>query len=486
LQKIVRRIMVKKDGVIADRFSVFIRITTAVMLFMLFFFYPSAAYLQQGDDVLQEIEKHIRSDYIYLVDGGQVPLSSMEQLKVMLNDPYSGYYDSNALEAFDADLERKLLDGIGIYLKQDGRQFFVTALIPGSPAEKAGIRNGDRILYVDRVDVSSLTEEGVLALIRGNVGTQVELVIYREGKTMTFKMVREKLSLPLVECFWVEEGIGLLCIYSFGSGLAEKAVQQLERLEVGGMRGLMIDLRHNHGGYVEEALDLSAVFTDGVLMNYKDKKTTWAWKGEDSHKYKDKETAIPIVVLVNEWTASSGEILTAALKENGVALIVGKTTYGKGMMQMLYPLSDGGGLMLSIAEFSTPQGRKIEKKGVEPHFLVTKANEQFYAARDLMRLLIAAEEGKGGLFEPLKINSQNYYSLRGLLRQTGRGIAAGSAPGVFYFYWNQDLYCLDLHEKVISWTDHKGVYFRHQIYMHQGSAYVREDFLTKGLGLSYY
>ena len=454
------------------------RAVLALVIIVLLFFYPSSAFLQQTEEgLLQEIERYIRSDYIYQPVEGYFPPRSLEELPKAFVDPYSGYMDKKTFEDFNDGLERRILAGIGVYLEEKGAQIFVSESLPGLPAAKAGIKQGDRILSVDNTDVTRLSLEETLDLIRGEEGSSVALVVSREGKPLTFIIEREKISLPLAEYTWAEEGIALLGIYSFGSDLTEQVEQLLDALETEGMRGLILDLRYNQGGYVDEALLLSSVFTDGLLLHCRDKYSSWAWEGDEAPRYKN--NPLPIVMLVNGQTASAGEITAAALKENGAALLVGETTYGKGVMQNSYPLMDGGCLMLTVAEFTSPEGRRIDQTGVEPQFLVSGESEQLRVSLELIHTILT-----GSVFDSIQIEGQVYYSLRGLLQKTGRGIAAGEFPGTYYFYWNNDSYCLDLKEKNITGSDHLGVFFKYPVYVHQGVTYVSADFLIRGLKIN--
>jgi len=462
------------------RFKKAVAVLLLLLLLLLLLGYPSTALLGQNEKtLLQEIESYIKSYYIYKPDEKYFPLQSLEELPKVFQDPYSTYLDREGMKIFKEGLERFLPGGIGISLEQKGSQFFVIAVFPGTPADRAGIKSGDMIVSVNGSPVFNLSLEEVVTRVRGEKGTGVRLCVRRNEQILAFEMTREKISLPLVEYTWADEGIALLKIYSFGDGLVKETVRLLEELKAKGLRGLILDLRNNQGGYVEEALAMCSLFTDGVLLKIREKDSSWQ---EVRGPEMGETLSIPAVVLVNGWTASAGEIMASALKENRAALLVGETTFGKGTMQTLFDLGEEGCLKLTTAEFTSPQGRTIEGRGIEPQYLVPLAGDQLPLALKLLHCRLKAGK-EDALFKPVRINGRAYYPLRAVLLQTGRGIAAGDSPGVYLFYWDNILYRLDLRKSLLSWEDHTGEARNMKVLYHQGITYVQGGFLAEALGL---
>lgn len=460
----------------------FKKAVAVLLVLLLLLGYPSTALLGQDEKtLLQEIENYIKSYYIYRPDEKHFPLQSLEELPKVFEDPYSTYLDRERRKIFEEGLERILPGGIGISLEQKGSHFIVTTVFPGTPAERAGIKSGDMIVSVDNTPVFNLSLEEVVARIRGEKGTGVRVCVRRNDQILAFEMIREKISLPLVEYTWADEGIALLKIYSFGDGLVKETVRLLEELKAKGLRGLILDLRDNQGGYVGEALAMCSLFTDGVLLNVREKGSSWQ---EVRGPEMGETLSIPAVVLVNRWTASAGEIMASALKENKAAVLVGETTFGKGTMQTLFDLGDDGSLKLTTAEFTSPQGRTIEGRGIEPQYLVPKAGDQLPLAKELLHCMLKAEK-EAALTKPVRINGSAYYPLRKVLLRTGRGIAAGDSPGIYLFYWDNILYRLDLRKNVLSWEDHTGKAHKFKVLYYQGITYVQGGFLAEALGLPF-
>ncbi len=454
----------------------------AVLLLLLLVGYPSAAFLQQSDEtLLQEIEDYVRSYYIYQPNAEFFPLRSLEDVSNVFQDPYSMYLDKERMAAFEEGLGRSLPGGVGIYLEQKDSQIVVKSVVKGSPAAGAGIQSGDMIVSVDDISALNLSMEEVVLRIRGEKGTTVRLSIRRDDEVLSFGMVREKIDLPPVEYTWEDEGIALVKFYSFGADLTKETVRVLEELKTSGLRGLILDLRDNQGGYVEEALAVCSLFTDGVLLNVREKNSSWQ---EIRGPNRWEPVFLPTVVLVNGGTASAGEIMASALKDNKAALLVGEVTFGKGTMQTLFGLSEGRGcLKLTTAEFTSPHGQTIEDNGVEPQFFVFPEDEQLQAALGLLSCWLDA---KDPFLESVQINNQTCYPLRASLLRTGREIAAGEPAGVYSFYWDKQLYRLDLRENNLTWEDSSGALRRYPVLLEKGTTYVQSEFLEEGLGLPFY
>lgn len=282
-----------------------------------------------------------------------------------LDDPYTEYISKEDMEDYLADATGNFV-GIGIYMVQDtgSDKIMVLSPIKGSPAEEAGILPGDLIVSVDGVIYTA--EEMTVASnkIKGEVGTTVQIEVLRGSETLNFELKRENIKVNPVEGKKLENDIGYIEFSSFDDGTAEEFKTKFEELQGQGIKSLIIDLRNNGGGIVDEALEIAdyVLEKDDVILYEVDKN-----EKETIEKSKnDPIINMPIIILTNKNTASSSEILAGALKDHGKAKTVGTKTYGKGVIQQLLTLPDGSGLKITAEEYLTPNKTQINKIGIEP------------------------------------------------------------------------------------------------------------------------
>ena len=282
-----------------------------------------------------------------------------------LGDPYTEYISKEDMEDYLADTMGNFV-GIGIYMINDptSGKIMVLSPIKGSPAEKAGILPGDLIISIDGTEYSGEESSIAASKIKGEEGTTVKLEILRGTQNMSFEIKRENIIVNPVEGKILENNIGYISFTSFDEKTAEEFKNKFEELQKSNIKSLIIDLRNNGGGLVDQALKIAnyIVPKDSVLLCEVDKNNN-----EKIEKAKeDPIINMPIVVLVNENTASSSEILAGALKDLGKAKIVGTTTYGKGVIQEILTLSDGSGLKITTEKYLTPNKTEINKIGIKP------------------------------------------------------------------------------------------------------------------------
>lgn len=425
--------------------------------------FSPTAFPQEDRFLLQEIEEKIKNYYLYPLDEEFFSLNSLEDLRVVLKDPYSFYLGEEQIRAFEEGLGRTY-SGVGIYLELIDGRVTVVSVVPRSPAFRAGLKEGDILLAVDGCQVKGLPLEEVVLLIRGEEGTRVELVVWRGPNLMRFILKREKISLPSVEYFWKDEGLALVKIYNFNLGSAEEMDKLLERLEAGGARGVILDLRSNQGGYLEEALGALSLLREGVLLKARERNTGW----RDIFSSEKARYEFPAVVLVDSRTASAAEIMAAALKDSGGALLAGEVTFGKGTVQTLFTLEQGGYLKLTTAEFASPRGRPVEGVGVEPHFLIEGGEDPLEVALILLQWITGGSFPLAYLLEPLvelgerepgtplprEVEGELYFPLRATLYLTGREIYPGDTPRSYYFYWENRRFVIELDKRVITYSDY--------------------------------
>lgn len=287
-----------------------------------------------------------------------------------LGDQYSSYITKSEYEEFEANIMGNYV-GIGIYMSvyKDSKEIVVLAPIKNSPAEKAGLQTGDIITKVDDIPYEGTTGlEEASAKIKGEAGTKVNLEIKRGEQILNFDITREKVTINPITADVLENNIGYMQVISFDEDCSAEFRQKYEEIKEKGIKSLIIDLRNNGGGIVQEALNIA----DYIVPKEKNLMIT-VNKTEKEVVEKSKEEPIiniPVIVLVNENSASASEILVGALKENDCAKVVGTKTYGKGVIQEVLKLTDGSALKLTTEEYFTPNHNKINGVGITPDVIV--------------------------------------------------------------------------------------------------------------------
>ena len=240
----------------------------------------------------------------------------------------------------------------------------ITKVYRGTPSEDAGLKNGDMILSVEDIQATSVEVSELVQYIRGEEGTTVHMVIYRPstGETLEFDVERRKVVLPSIEGELLEDGIGYIQITEFQDETDEQFAQMVNQLKTQGAKGLIIDVRANPGGLLRTVVNLlDQVLPKGLLVYVQDK-----YGNRDDYTSDAICLDLPIVVLMDESSASASEIFAGALKDYEYATLVGKTTYGKGIVQNIIRLSNGDAMKITTAKYFTPKGNDIHKIGVTP------------------------------------------------------------------------------------------------------------------------
>ncbi len=314
---------------------------------------------------LQKYKEIIDKYYLGDVDEEKLKEGAIKGYIEGLGDPYTEYISADEMEDYLSDTMGNFV-GIGIYMVKNTEKGKIQVLAPikGSPAEKAGIQAGDLILTVDGVDYSA--DEMTIASnkIKGEEGTTVTIEVLRGTETKKYELKREKVKVNQVEGKVLSNNIGYINFTSFDETTADDFKAKFEELNKQGIKSLIIDLRNNGGGIVDQALQIADYVADkdSVLLYEVDKNNKETVKKAKT----DPIINMPIMILTNENTASASEILAGALKDLGKAKTVGTTTYGKGVIQQILKLSDGSGLKVTIEEYQTPNRNKIHKIGIAP------------------------------------------------------------------------------------------------------------------------
>jgi carboxyl-terminal processing protease len=315
---------------------------------------------QAWNIILQEYVDKSNLDTDILAQG------AIKGMVEALDDSYTSYLDAEAYQLSLQDLAGKF-EGIGAYVAAKEDQIIIVAPIAGSPAERAGIRAGDIILEIDGQSTSSMSLEEAVLHVRGPQGTTVTLLVLHEGETEPelIAIVRAEIEVPSVD-FEMKENIAYIKITEFSEHTAEELAPVLESISQQAAAGIILDLRGNPGGLVNEVVDVASFFLkEGVVLDVVDN------EGEHtaySVTPSPLTTDLPMVVLVDGYSASGSEVLAGALQDYGRATIAGTRTFGKGSVNILRPLKDGSGLYITNARWLTPHGRLIEGEGLYPDY----------------------------------------------------------------------------------------------------------------------
>jgi carboxyl-terminal processing protease len=329
-------------------------------------------------EVLTLLEKHSINDY----DRDTLIENMYRGLLDGVGDPYTYYFDEEALESFTVQTEG-IYAGVGMVVTGDteDRVTTIVAVYPKTPAERAGLQPGDKIIGVNGVDVTTHQLEEVTALTKGRPGTKVTLKIYRPLDEFTFEkeILRESISIPTVSHKVLDGDVGYLRIEQFERvtlGQFNEAYTQLTEQPI---KGLVIDVRNNPGGLLETVTQIADVLLPQGTITYTENKN-----GEK--KYYNSEanhTDLPIVLLVTEGSASASEVLCGAVRDMGRGVLVGTKTFGKGIVQNLYGLSDGSAIKVTVAKYYTPNGICIQGEGLLPDYVVEVDREAAMRAGSL-------------------------------------------------------------------------------------------------------
>lgn len=321
-----------------------------------------------GLGVVKQAWDIIFTDYVDKdkLDAGAMSRAAIDGMVETLDDPYTSYLDAEGYQMSVTHLEGEF-DGIGAYVTITDEQLTVIAPIAGSPAEEAGIRAGDLILEINGVPAKEMSLAEAVLKIRGPRGTSVKLLILHEDETepQEIEIVRSTVEVPSVR-FEMREDIAYINITQFSERTDEELIPVLQSAIANEASGIILDLRSNPGGLLDVVIDIASHFiSEGtvvkILSNQEELSTLPVEPGEIT-------VDLPIVVLVDKFSASGSEVLAGALQDYGRATIAGEKTYGKGSVNILRRLADGSGLYITTARWMTPNGRLIEGEGIEPDY----------------------------------------------------------------------------------------------------------------------
>lgn len=315
---------------------------------------------------------------IYEPDKQEVVDGIFKGIFSSLGDDYSCYYTAEEYKKF-MEVSEGNYEGIGAYISTNSSGYcYIVSPMKDSPAEESGIKAGDIIYKVDDKIVTDKTSDEIVAMIKGKEGTKVKITVAREGEDdyLDFVVTRKKIESPTVSYEVKKDNIGYIEVTSFDNVTTNQFKEALIELQKKKVKGLVIDLRNNPGGNLDVVVDMLDVFlSKGQLIVYTEDK-----KGNRTETYRAKNDAIvdlPLAVLVNENSASASEIFAGAIKDYKIGKIVGKTTFGKGIVQTVLPLKDGSAIKFTIAKYFTPKGKYIHGKGIKPDVEIEFSKKEY-------------------------------------------------------------------------------------------------------------
>jgi carboxyl-terminal processing protease len=330
---------------------------------------------QKDLDIIRELEplveviKTVDKRYIGDVEINRLVTGAIKGAIDSLNDPYSAYFTAEEFKNFMISIQGSF-EGIGISVTMDDDGLVrVISPIEDTPGHKAGILPDDKIIQINDIPVKGLTLDEAVSLMRGPKGTKVTLHIKREGidNILTFEIIRDSIELKTVRHRIIEDDIGYIRITSFDENTSKEFKKSLNELNSKKVRGLILDLRNNPGGLLNECVRVADELIGENLIVYTEDKS-----GNRTSEYRSGKNKIniPLVILINKYTASASEIVAGAVQDTKSGVLVGTKTFGKGSVQEPTVFKDGSGLKLTIAKYYLPSGRSIDGIGVEPDIVV--------------------------------------------------------------------------------------------------------------------
>ena len=311
------------------------------------------------DLLMQLVELYYYED----VDTDEMLESAAVGLIAGIGDVYSVYYTKEDMEAFNEETEGEYA-GIGCQLLADptDQMITVTRVFKGSPAEEAGMRSGDKIVYVNDVYYSAYEMDAAVDVMRGTPGEDVKVTVLRGLDTVDFDITRKVVNINYVEHEILDGNIGYVMVYDFLGDAVDGFRTALEAFQAANVTGMIIDLRNNGGGLLDASVEMAdMILPEGTVVSIRDKNGA-----EEAFTIDGEYYDVPMVVLVNGYSASASEILSGAIRDTGEGTLVGTRTFGKGVVQSVIDFPDGSGLKVTTARYFTPSGECIHGVGIEP------------------------------------------------------------------------------------------------------------------------
>jgi len=354
-----------------------------IFYFLVFMFFHNLSFaknsLYEKIDLFGEVLENIQKDYVDDVDQAEIMDSAINGVLQSL-DPYSAYMSPELFKEMQTDTKGEF-GGLGIEIGMEAGVVKVISPIDDTPAAKAGIKAGDYIVKIGKEQVQGKSLLEAVKLMRGPVGTPIELTVRRKNvkKPLEFKIIRKIIEVKSVSSKLIgkEKDLGYIRLKSFNENSDKQFLKTVKNFEEKSkIKGYVLDLRNNPGGLLNQAINITDFFLeDGEIVSTKGKKISetrkfFARKGDEIN-------GKPIIILINYGSASAAEIFAGALKDHKRAIVLGENSYGKGSVQSIIPLKNGGGMRLTISKYYLPSGKSISEVGVTPDIFVEEENENF-------------------------------------------------------------------------------------------------------------
>jgi len=331
--------------------------------------------LKEISDIMDIVQENFVGDKE--IDKEILMQGALRGMIESLEDAHSNYFSKDGME----DLENQIngeYTGVGMIIrKYSNEPVTVELLIEGTPAFKAGIRPNDKIMKIDGESTYNMELEDASKKLKGKVGTNVKLMIYREKEKKEKEVVLKRANIKLenVKSKMLDNKIGYIKLTQFGTDVDLQVAKSLEKLQESGMEGLIFDLRNNPGGKIDQAIKIGSMFIkEGVIVSERPKKGKEMFSEREGKYYGD----FPLIILINEGSASASEIVSGAVRDYKRGLLLGEKSYGKGSVQVLMPLPDGDGIKLTIAKYYTPNGENINGIGIEPDIKIEEKDDYLF------------------------------------------------------------------------------------------------------------
>ena len=359
-------------------FKYFLTVITIIILNI-----SNIAYSQNTDELYEKIDlfgevlEKIQNEYVDEIDQSEVMDSAINGVLQSL-DPYSAYMNPKIFDEMQTETSGEF-GGLGIEVSMEAGVVKVISPIDDTPASKAGIKAGDYIVRINGEQVQGKTLMEAVNLMRGPVGTSIEITVRRKGlrKAKIFKIIRETIEIKSAVSELFENKVGYLRLRSFNENSSNQLKKEISKIEKNTkLIGYILDLRNNPGGLLSQAVKISDFFLDdGEIVSTKGR------KNRENRKFfakeGDKINGKPLIVLINNGSASAAEIVAGALQDQERAILLGETTYGKGSVQSIIPLKNRGAIRLTVSKYYLPSGKSISEVGVEPDIKVEEEGEEF-------------------------------------------------------------------------------------------------------------
>ena len=349
-------------------------IVGALLLVIVTFFATSAGFLYlinawsaDAAGALRVIKalQIVKSRYVEEVSSDTLMAGAIKGMVKSLNDPHSIYMDAKTFKEFMIETEGSF-GGVGIVIGMKDKLLTVIAPIEGTPGEKAGIKSGDQIIKIDGQDTKDMALDEAVNKIRGQEGSKIVLTLMRGQEVQDYTLTRSNIQIKTVAGKMLENNIGYIRLSMFNENTGNEFIRKLQELEKQGMKALVLDLRDNPGGLLNESVKVASQFVPkGPVVSVVTRDGQ-----RETHTSNLETTKYPVVILVNGGSASASEIVAGAAQDTGAGTLVGTKTYGKGSVQTVVRLDEGSAIKLTIAKYLTPKDRSINGVGIEPDIVV--------------------------------------------------------------------------------------------------------------------